>query len=113
MSGAVETKQQQTDQDSKIQDPNILAEEYFNIGRSLYKLGKYEDAIKNDNLAIKCKPKFADAYNYYKGIILSKLGRYQEAIQNYDLAIRYDLRFAEAYNNKGNSLNKLVNIKKQ
>ncbi|AFC70040.1 hypothetical protein A3305_00280 [Rickettsia amblyommatis] len=44
--------QQQITQQSKIQDSNILAEEYLNIGRSLYKLGEYKEAVKNFNLAI-------------------------------------------------------------
>ncbi|WP_103896963.1 tetratricopeptide repeat protein [Rickettsia fournieri] len=44
--------QQQIAQQSTIQDPNILAEEYFNIGKSLYKLGKYEEAIKNFDLVL-------------------------------------------------------------
>ncbi|KJW01974.1 TPR repeat family protein [Rickettsia argasii T170-B] len=54
---------QQIDQHIQIQDPNILAEEYFNIGRAFYKLGKYEEAMNNFDLAIKYNSSFAEAYN--------------------------------------------------
>lgn len=98
---SINKKLQPIDLQNKMQDPNSLAEEYFNIGKSLYKLGKYEEAIKNYNLAIKYKPDCAKFYNS-KGITLNTLKQYQEAIDNYDLTIRYDSSFAEAYNNKAN-----------
>ncbi|EER21723.1 MULTISPECIES: tetratricopeptide repeat protein [spotted fever group] len=56
------SNKQQIDQQSTIQDPNILAEEYFNVGQSLYKLGKYQEAIKNYDLAIKYKPNLITEY---------------------------------------------------
>ncbi|WP_458693591.1 tetratricopeptide repeat protein [Rickettsia hoogstraalii] len=67
------SNKQQIVQHNTVQDPNILAEEYFNIGESFYKLGKYQEAIKNYDLAIKYKPEYANAYNN-KGIVLDDLG---------------------------------------
>ncbi|MCZ6884722.1 MAG: tetratricopeptide repeat protein, partial [Rickettsia endosymbiont of Ixodes ricinus] len=64
----VNEKPQPIDPQSKIQDPNILAEEYFNIGRSLYKLGQYEEAIEQYDLALQYNPKYPEAY-YNKGLL--------------------------------------------
>ncbi|MFV9890170.1 tetratricopeptide repeat protein [Rickettsia conorii] len=43
-------------------------------------MGKYREAIKNYDLALKYKPDYADAFNY-KGMTLANLGKYPEAIK--------------------------------
>ncbi|BAG40672.1 tetratricopeptide repeat protein [Orientia tsutsugamushi] len=60
------------------------------------KLGQYQDAIWNFDLAIKYKPDFPDAY-YNKGIALNKLGQHQEAMESCNLAIKYDSDNVYAY----------------
>ncbi|BAG39579.1 TPR repeat-containing protein 02_01 [Orientia tsutsugamushi str. Ikeda] len=74
----------------------MLTDKYFNKGNSFFKLRKYQEAIKNYDLAIKYKPDFSDTYNN-KGIALNKLGRHQEAMESYNLAIKYDPDNVYAY----------------
>ncbi|KJV74768.1 TPR repeat-containing protein 08 [Orientia tsutsugamushi] len=64
----------------------MLTDKYFNKWNSFFKLRKYQEAIKKFNLAIKCNPDSAEAYNS-KGIALDELGQHQETIENYDIAI--------------------------
>ncbi|KJV77068.1 TPR repeat family protein [Rickettsia hoogstraalii str. RCCE3] len=104
----VNEKPQPIDPQSKIQDPNILAEEYFNIGRSLYKLGKYEEAIKSYDLAIKYKSDYAESY-LEKGIVLVNLGKHKEAKENFNLALKYKPNLIEEYEAIIKALRKLGN----
>ncbi|WP_371222375.1 tetratricopeptide repeat protein [Orientia tsutsugamushi] len=53
-------------QQKLIQDKAILAEKHFNVGISFLKLNKYQEAMKNFDLAIKYNPNHADTY-YNKG----------------------------------------------
>ncbi|WP_371219342.1 tetratricopeptide repeat protein [Orientia tsutsugamushi] len=53
----------------------MLADKYFNKGNSFLKLGKYQKAIKNYDVAIKCNPDCIEAY-INKGIALKELGQY-------------------------------------
>lgn len=63
---------------------------------ALNDLGKYQEAIKNFDLAIKYDPNFAEAYNN-KGVSYKKLGKYREAIENFDIALKYNPQYPEAY----------------
>ncbi|WP_371218707.1 tetratricopeptide repeat protein [Orientia tsutsugamushi] len=58
----------------------MLANKYFSKGNSFFQLRKYQEAIKNYDVAIKCNPDFIEAY-MNKGIALRELGQYQEAIK--------------------------------
>jgi tetratricopeptide (TPR) repeat protein len=101
----IKTKQQhELDQQSKIKEPNILVEEYFNIGRSFLRLKKYQKAVENFDLAIKHKADYAEAY-CNKGLALNELDKHQEAIKNYDLATKYHHNHIMAYYNKAYALN--------
>jgi tetratricopeptide (TPR) repeat protein len=55
-----------------------LLKSWFNEGKNLGKLGKYEDAIKCFDEAIKIDPNYALAW-YSKGTVLENLRRYKEA----------------------------------
>ena len=66
--------------------------------------GKYNEAIKAYDEAIRLDPKHAAAWNN-KGIALNNQGKYNEAIEAYDEAIRLDPNYAAAWNNKGIALN--------
>ncbi|SPR06666.1 TPR repeat-containing protein 08 [Orientia tsutsugamushi str. Gilliam] len=67
----------------------MLTDKYFNKWNSFFKLRKYQEAIKNYDVAIKCNPYSAEAYNS-KGIALYELGRQQEAMESCNMAIKYD-----------------------
>ncbi|MEW6103245.1 MAG: tetratricopeptide repeat protein [bacterium] len=68
-----------------------------------FKLGRYEEALKAYDYAIKLKPDFAEAW-YNKGVFLGNLGRYEEELKAYDYAIKLKPDFAEAWYNKGLTL---------
>ena len=65
--------------------------------------GKYDEAIKAYDEAIRLDPNLAEAWNN-KGNALYSQGKYDEAIKAYDEAIRLDPNFADAWCNKGNAL---------
>ncbi|SPR15244.1 TPR repeat-containing protein 03 [Orientia tsutsugamushi] len=77
-----------------------------NKGVCLDKLGQFQEAIKNFDLAIKYNPNDAEAY-YNKGFYLGKLGQLQKAIENFDLAIKYKPDLAVSYVYKGVCLHDL------
>ena len=54
------------------------AETWNSKGNALFNLGKYAEAIKAYDQAIKLNPNDADVW-YNKGIALEKLGKYEEA----------------------------------
>ena len=64
-----------------------LAPAWYHKGNALSAQGKYEEAIKVYDEAIRLDPKLADAL-CHKGNALSARGKYDEAIKAYDEAIR-------------------------
>lgn len=72
-------------------------------GKSLYYQGKYEDALKECNRAIKISPDYAPAWNA-KGEILENTGNYEEAMTCYEKAIKIDSDCSDAIYNKGTLL---------
>jgi Flp pilus assembly protein TadD len=80
-----------------------LAEDWNNKGLALVKQGKYDEAIKCYDEAIRLDPNPAGAWNN-KGVALNNLGKYDESIKASDEAIRLapnDPNIAMAWHNKG------------
>ena len=75
-------------------------------GIALGNQGKYNEAIKCFNEAIRLDPKEVDAWNN-KGVALVIQEKYDEAIKAFDEAIRLDPNLAGAWNNKGVALKAL------
>ena len=69
----------------------------------LFKLKKFDLALRSWDDVIKLKPNNAEAYNN-KGNILFLLGKYEAAIESFKEAIKIKPNYADAYNNLGNPL---------
>ena len=70
------------------------------LGYNKSRLGNYEEAIEDFDLAIQLDPKYPNAY-YSRGIAKHSLGNYEEAIEDFGLAIQLDPKLAPPYNNRG------------
>ncbi|KJV76842.1 tetratricopeptide repeat family protein [Rickettsia hoogstraalii str. RCCE3] len=81
---------------------------YLEKGVSFKKLGKYEEAIKSYDLAIKYKSDYAESY-LEKGIVLVNLGKHKEAKENFNLALKYKPNLIEEYEAIIKALRKLGN----
>src|SRR5947208_1517073 len=68
----------------------------YSEGAILGALGRYEEAIKSYEEAIRIKPDYFDAW-YTKGNTLGNLGRYEEAIESFEQAIRIKPDDVEAW----------------
>jgi eukaryotic-like serine/threonine-protein kinase len=88
----------------------LEAWELGNEGASFNILGRFEDAIKSCDKALKINPQLADTWNN-KGTALNSLSRFHEAIVCLDKALKIDSLHAEAWNNKGFSFTGLGNFR--
>ena len=82
--------------------PAISAETYVLRGNANYKLGLYDAAISDYDMAIRLKSDDAGAYNN-RGTAKAELGQYFPAISDYDMAIRLEPDYVFAYYNRGNT----------
>lgn len=73
-----------------------------NKGNALASQGKYDEAIKAFDEAIKLDPSFTRAW-FNKGNALNSQGKYDGAIKIFDEIIKLYPDFAMAWNNKGNA----------
>jgi tetratricopeptide (TPR) repeat protein len=72
-----------------------------NFWQEIYAQGKYDEAIKCYDEAIRLDPNLSAAAWFNKGSALGKQGKYEDAIKAYDEAIRLDPNYALAWNGKG------------
>ncbi len=71
------------------------AKDLLSKGAEFYKLGKYKEALKSFEEAIKIDPNCAKAWND-RGVTLYKLRMYREALMSFEEAIRLKPDFVEA-----------------
>jgi tetratricopeptide (TPR) repeat protein len=91
------------------------ADAWNNKGYALANLGKYKEAIKCYDRAIKVDPNNAEAWcskgstlhKLNKDSTLHKLNKYKKAIVCYDKALEIDPNYAEAWYSKGDTLDSL------
>ncbi|NJR14713.1 MAG: tetratricopeptide repeat protein [Calothrix sp. CSU_2_0] len=76
-----------------------------------YKLGNYQGAIDNYNLALKVNPNDAEIYSH-RGAAKASLKKYQDAIADYDKAIEINPESVESYVNRGLLFASLGNYEK-
>ena len=67
---------------------------------SLFKFGKFNEAIEMYDKTIEVDPKYLDAY-INKGVCLNQLKKCDEALKEYDKAIKINKNYPMAYYNKG------------
>ena len=78
----------------------------YDIGASLKRLGKHEEAIRYFEKALEIDPKCEMAWSG-KGASLDSLGMISDALTCYDKALEIDPRLIYVWNNKGVSLARL------
>ena len=88
----------------KIQSSTVEA--WVSNAESLYKLGKYDEAIKWYDKSLAINPNNDDTWNN-KGNALDDLGKYNEAIKCYDKSLAINPDNYYCWYNKGMSLHKL------
>ena len=76
---------------------------HYNLGHTLEKTGRIEEAIGQYEQALRIEPDRADTHNSF-GVTLVQVGRIQEGIEHYEQALRIKPDYAEAHNNLGNVL---------
>ena len=79
---------------------------YLHRGVAFDKLGQFENAIKDYNMAIALNSEYYQAYNN-RGVVLDKLGQFENALKDYNMAIALNSSHDQAYNNRGVVLEKL------
>jgi tetratricopeptide (TPR) repeat protein len=75
------------------------AEMHNQDGLALFAAGKYEEAVRHYNEAIKIDPNNVKGYNN-RGVAYAKMGKYDQAISDYTKALQLNPQFAEAYHNR-------------
>jgi tetratricopeptide (TPR) repeat protein len=77
-----------------------------NLGFNLERAGRPQEAITQDELALRINPDYPDAHNNL-GIALMDQGRPQEAIEHYEQALRIKPDYPDAHYNWGIALERM------
>ncbi len=96
-----------------VEEPNQLLDssqsreyELSNRGRCLYHLGRYGEAIRDFDEALRLNPRHAASWSF-NGLCLSLLGRPDDAARCHNKALELEPQFALAWFNRGLSLAQL------
>lgn len=68
--------------------PQNIRPYYNDLGNILYEQGRFEDAIKQYQIAIRVRPDFVEAYNNL-GNVLAEMGRFEEAVVQYRTTLKF------------------------
>ncbi|MEN8263471.1 MAG: tetratricopeptide repeat protein [Nitrospirota bacterium] len=87
--------------DNEFQQVEVIveeedAEDYYNLGVTLEKTGRYEEAAKAYRQAILMRPDYTEAY-YNLGISLDDAGKYVEAIEAYKQVVKLKPDYEDTY----------------
>ncbi|MGP8023872.1 MAG: tetratricopeptide repeat protein [Methanobacterium sp.] len=72
---------------------------WYNKGKVFMDLGRYEEAIKAYDNALRVSPKDIASW-YNKGVSLEKLDKVKDAIEAYNTALKLDPEFKPALKDK-------------
>ncbi|MFM6863993.1 MAG: tetratricopeptide repeat protein, partial [Dolichospermum sp.] len=81
-----------------VSQSNTTASQWLARGHQLWRLGRYQEAIKAFDEAIKQKPEFIHLAYYGKGLALYWSREYPEAITALELAVKFKPEFVPAWN---------------
>jgi len=96
-------KKKESEEQKPAEREKLDADAWYNKGVALGDLGRYDDAIRCIDEALKINPRYAEAWTG-KGSASGNLGRVDDAIRCFDEAIRINPGDAKAWNNKGIAL---------
>ncbi len=82
---------------AKISTGNATASEWLERGNQLFRLRRFDEAIKAFDEVIRQKPSFAYLAYYAKGLALFSKGKYKESIEAYKQALEIKPEFGVAW----------------
>lgn len=85
---------------------DAVATPWYSKGAALVVMGRYEEALKAIDEALKINPNNEVAW-VNRGNALSRMNDYREALKAFNSALRVNPRYEVAWNNKGNTLARL------
>jgi tetratricopeptide (TPR) repeat protein/S1-C subfamily serine protease len=77
--------------------------DWVNYGNQLWRLFRFDEAVKAFDEAVKLKPEFYQAW-YARGLALREQDKYQEALASFDRATQIKPNLYEAWRERGNVL---------
>lgn len=104
-----EIKQLEQQLDTKQEQLNKCAEEYYSLGENCLEMEENEAAIANFNKALNLNPMYVDAY-VAKGMTESRSGRFNDAVGSFNKALAINPLHFKAIYQRGKALLALGNL---